>query len=79
MKIQKTTRSLIGQMMLGSRKKFIVYGSVRGLVAQVDTYEQAETELDADQEGCHLQGGYSDARIFRGDANGHWEIAWARS
>ena len=66
-------------MMVGSKKQFIVYGDVRGLIAEVTTYEQAEQELADDQEGCRMQGGYSDARIYRGDANGHWEIAWARS
>lgn len=48
---------------------------VRGMVAQVDTYAQAEQELADDQAGCRKQGGYSDARIYQDDGNGHWEIA----
>lgn len=59
--------------MVSSEKNYIVWGDVRGMVAQVDTHEQAEQELADDRAGCRKQGGYSDARIYQDDGNGHWE------
>jgi hypothetical protein len=48
--------------------KFIVKGSVRGIVSKRRTLSGAVRSLRRDQEGCRRQGGYSDARIY--DAHG---------
>lgn len=69
------TRSMIGQMMVTSEANFITWGNCRGMVAECSTYTDAEQALADDRNGCKSQGGYSDARIYQDDGNGHWELA----
>lgn len=65
-------RSRIGQLTVASRSPFIVYGDVRGLVAECQLRSEAEAALEADREDCAKLGGgaYSDAAVFM------WDDGW---
>ena len=64
-------RGYIGNLTVRSAYPLIVYGSVRGLVSEHRSQRAAEASLRADQQGCRMQRGYSDARIY-GWTNDGW-------
>lgn len=64
-------RAYIGNMQVASKYPYIVYGSVRGLVSNHRSVVNATFSLARDVSGCHQQGGYSDARIYKFSA-GKW-------
>ena len=65
------TEAYIGNLTVRSNQKLIVYGSVRGLVSEHRKEARAERSLQRDRRGCRIQGGYSDACIYRSQ-DGRW-------
>jgi hypothetical protein len=63
----------IGNLTVSSNNKYIVYGSVRGLVSGHRTQRGAEKSLGRDQSGCRSQGGYSDASVYEWTSDG-WTV-----
>ena len=55
---------------VSSRASYVVYGRVRGLVAECRSFEAARRALIRDQRGCQAQGGYSDAAIYEWGVGG---------
>ena len=55
---------------VSSRASYVVYGRVRGLVAECRSSEAARRALVRDQLGCQKQGGYSDAAIYEWGVGG---------
>ena len=55
---------------VSSRASYVVYGRVRGLVAECRSFEAARRALIRDQLGCQKQGGYSDAAIYEWGVGG---------
>ena len=55
---------------VSSRARYVVYGRVRGLVAECRSAEAARRALIHDQRGCRRQGGYSDAAIYEWGVGG---------
>ena len=55
---------------VSSRASYVVYGRVRGLVAECRSLSAARRALIRDQLGCQAQGGYSDARIYEWGVGG---------
>ena len=49
---------------VSSRARYVVYGRVRGLVAECRSEGAARRALIRDQRGCRRQGGYSDAATY---------------
>ena len=64
---------------VSSRARYVVFGRVRGLVAECSSFEAARRALVRDQLGCQKQGGYSDAAIYEwgvgGWAGAHVDVA----
>lgn len=65
--------SYIGSLTVSSRRAYIVYGSVRGLVSEHRTLTGAERSLAGDQRGCMSQHGYSDASVYEWTQDG-WKV-----
>ena len=55
---------------VSSRASYVVYGRVRGLVAECRSFEAARRAVRRDQLGCQKQGGYSDAAIYEWGVGG---------
>ena len=55
---------------VSSRASYVVYGRVRGLVAECRSFEAARRALVLDQLGCQAQGGYSDGIIYEWGVGG---------
>jgi hypothetical protein len=66
-------RSQIAGMTVASDARYIVYGSVRGLVSSHRTRNGAFCSCRRDQAGCERQGGYSDASVYA-QTPGGWEL-----
>lgn len=62
--------SKIGDLLVSSRHRYVVYGATRGLVSQHKNHANALASLRHDRNGCQRQGGYSDAAVYRFD--GAW-------
>ena len=65
----------IGNLTVGSKWNYIVYGSVRGLVSEHRTRSGAERSAADDSNGCSSLGGgaYSDAIVY-GWTDGGWAV-----
>ena len=55
---------------VSSRARYVVYGRVRGLVAECRSEKAARRALALDQRGCQAQGGYSDGIIYEWGVGG---------
>jgi len=73
MKSKMKNSGYIGNLTVSSENKYIVYGSVRGLVSGHRTQSGAEKSLGRDQSGCRSQGGYSDASVYEWTGDG-WTV-----
>lgn len=51
-------------MSVSSKHKYVVYGSVRGLVSEHRTFERAEANAERDVRACRKAGGYSDVGVY---------------
>jgi hypothetical protein len=71
----KENSAYIGNLTVRSTDKYIVYGSVRGLVSEHRTLSAADKSLARDQAGCKSQGGYSDASVYHWSDSDGWVIA----
>lgn len=64
-----TYTAKLGNVTVTAEQRYIVHGSVRGLVSQHRTLGGAESSLKRDKAGCRAQGGYSDAQIYEYDGS----------
>lgn len=72
----KKYSSMIGNLTVRSNNRYIVYGSVRGLVSEHRTQSGAERSAEADRRACkNLPGGnsYSDVSVYCYDEDNGWE------
>lgn len=69
----KRYRAAVCGLMTGADCRFIVCGSVRGLVSEHRTIKGAIRSLLRDGRGCKAQGGYSDALVYAWDDS---KMAW---
>jgi len=67
----------IGNLTVTSAQRYIVYGSVRGLVSSHRTEVGALASAARDQQGCRIQGGYSDASVYEWSDDSGWVIIHA--
>ena len=67
--VAKHTGIICGNQ-VSSRARYVVYGRVRGLVAECSSAEAARRALIHDQRGCQAQGGYSDANLYEWGVGG---------
>lgn len=72
--MKMTTASMIGNLTVRSNAKYIVYGSVRGLVSEHRTLAAALKAAGKDRRDCRSCGGgaYSDVRVYE-SVEGGWE------